>query len=274
MSTSNPLTKYYRQPKIYISLPSKGLNYPPGVLNGDYNNVPIFGMTGMDEIMMKTPDALFNGESSVKVIESCCPYITNARLMPSIDVDAVLIAIRIATYGNNMTVNAQCSKCNETNDYEFRLQGLLDYFSSQTFEGTVKISEEITVKIRPLNYEEMTAFSIENFKLQRMLYQVSQLAVEEQNKHVNELYAQLGMIQVNVFMSSIESVTTPDGVVTEKEHIKSWLQNTDKDVYQKIKSHLEENKKIWEIPKQPVKCVHCEHEDTLALTLDQSSFFG
>ena len=75
MSDSNPLQQYFRQPKIFISLPSKGLYYGAGSFQGDYNSVPIMAMTGMDEILMKTPDALFNGEATFKVIESCCPFI-------------------------------------------------------------------------------------------------------------------------------------------------------------------------------------------------------
>ena len=92
MNPNNPLQKYFRQPKVFISLPSKGLFYPEGALQGDHNNAPIFGMTGMDEIIFKTPDALFNGEATVKVVESCCPYIKDAKDMPSIDVDALLVA--------------------------------------------------------------------------------------------------------------------------------------------------------------------------------------
>jgi hypothetical protein len=59
-------------------------------------------MTTKDEITLKTPDALLNGQGVVNVIESCCPAIKDAWAMPSIDVDATLIAIRIASYGNQM----------------------------------------------------------------------------------------------------------------------------------------------------------------------------
>ena len=44
MQQVNPLQKYFRQPKIYVQLPSKGLYYPPGTLAGDYTNVPVFAM--------------------------------------------------------------------------------------------------------------------------------------------------------------------------------------------------------------------------------------
>ena len=71
---ANPLSGYYRQPKIYIRLPSGGEYYPEGALdvseNGDY---PVFAMTAKDELMLKTPDALLSGESTVEVIKSCVP---------------------------------------------------------------------------------------------------------------------------------------------------------------------------------------------------------
>jgi hypothetical protein len=33
----NPLTSFYRQPKIYVKLPSKGEFYPPGSLDVSAN---------------------------------------------------------------------------------------------------------------------------------------------------------------------------------------------------------------------------------------------
>ena len=99
----NPLAKHFRQPKLYIQFPSKGNFYPDGSLEetetGDY---PIFAMTAKDELTIKTPDALLNGQATVSVIQSCVPNIKNAWHVPSIDVDAILIAIRIATYGEKM----------------------------------------------------------------------------------------------------------------------------------------------------------------------------
>ena len=171
MSQSNPLQKFFRQAKVYITLPSKGLYYEPGALIGDYNNVPVFAMSGMDEIIMKTPDALFTGEATAKVIESCCPYIKNAKTMPSIDIDALLIAIRIATFGDIMSVSHRCPHCEAENDYDIELSKLLDYFNSLKFVNTITVSSALTIRIRPLQYEEMSYFSIENFKLQKTLFQ-------------------------------------------------------------------------------------------------------
>ena len=57
----NPLSQYFRQPVIYIKLPSNGKFYPPGTLDMPANNeLPVLPMTAIDEITYRTPDALFD----------------------------------------------------------------------------------------------------------------------------------------------------------------------------------------------------------------------
>lgn len=272
--SQNPLQKYFRQPKIYISLPSKGLYYPPNVLQGDYNNVPIFAMTGMDEIIMKTPDALFNGEATVKVIESCCPYIKDASLMPSIDVDSILIAIKIATFGDDLTIERTCSSCGASNTYDFGLSKFLDLLKNSMFNDEVKISDEIVVKLRPVNYKALTTLAIENFKLQKHLYQVIDLPEDESKPHIEEIYKNLANLELSLFLDSIESVNAGGVVVTDKKDIEEWLKNSDREVSNTIKKELEKNKEKWEIPAQKVLCTECNAENDVNIILDQSNFFG
>lgn len=270
----NPLQKYFRQPKIYISLPSKGLYYEPGAFQGDYNQVPIFAMTGMDEIISRTPDALFTGEATAKIIESCCPSIKKAKNMPSVDIEALMLAIRIATFGESMTVSKACKNCGTENDYDINLPNLVDYFSALSFVSSVKINDEITVKIRPLQYEEMSFFSIENFKLQKMLFQAAELSEDERQKTVDKIYNDLSDLQLRLFLTSIETVQLPDAVVENKPFIEDWLRNCDRSIYNLIKKKLEENKETWAVPKQPVKCGNCGTEDQVQLILDQATFFA
>ena len=102
VAQSNPLQKYFRQPKLYISLPSKGAFYPIGALEMPENKeVPVYAMTAKDELVFKTPDALLNGQATVEVIKSCIPAIKDPWNIPSIDLDTILVAIRMATYGEN-----------------------------------------------------------------------------------------------------------------------------------------------------------------------------
>ena len=65
----NPLRKYFRQPKVYITLPSRGKYYAEGVLDmPSTNELPVFAMTAKDELIIKTPDALLNGQATVEII--------------------------------------------------------------------------------------------------------------------------------------------------------------------------------------------------------------
>lgn len=271
---TNPLRKYYRQPKIFVALPSKGVYYSEGAFNGDSSNVPIFGMNGMDEILYKTPDALFSGEATIKVIESCCPYIKDAASMPTLDVDTLIIAIRIATFGEKITYNHTCPSCGTANDFEIDLRSILEYFSNLKYENIVEVGD-LKVTIRPLTYKELTQINIENFKLQKMLIQLDLIGDEEQKQaKVDEIYKKLADLQTELFITSIESVQIPDGVVNEKEFIADWVRNSERELYSKIKEKLEANKNSWEVPKQQVQCAACGTPDKLEINLDQSSFFG
>lgn len=253
--------------------------YPEGALVGDHSNAPVFSMTGMDEILFKTPDALFNGESTTKVIESCCPYIKDGSSVPSIDIDAILIAIRISTYGETLDINNICENCGHENSYEVNLTTILDYFNSQQYDRVIDF-DDLQIVIRPLTYKEITEFNVENFKLQKMLFQLGKSSLDERNDDSesrslqNEIYQKIAEIQVSLFIQSIESVNFEGNSVTDKALISEWLQNTEKDFFQKIKGKLEKNKEQWGIPKQHVMCENCSHETDIEITLDPSNFFG
>lgn len=274
MST-NPLQKYFRQPKLFISLPSKGLFYKEGTLAGDASNVPIFAMTGMDEIIMKTPDALFNGTSTIKLIESCCPYITDAASMPSLDVDALLVAIRMATFGEEMTISHTCSKCSTENEYSIKLPLVLEQYQNKTFKSQIEV-DGLTVNIRPLTYAEVSHFGVENFKLQKTLYQLNEAPEDQKQQYLDQIYQGLAETQVDLFLTCIESIQTPEELVTSKEFIKEWLTHSVSTSYKKIKACLDENKTNWQMPTMPVTCTNeeCGHVDSVEVVLDQSSFFG
>lgn len=271
---ANPLQKYFRQPKIYINLPSKGMYYPEGAFIGDHSSVPIFGMTGMDELIMKTPDALFSGEATVKLIESCCPYIKDGGSIPSLDIDTLLVAIRIATYGDKLTLTSKCSSCNSENDYEIKLNEVLEHYNEKNFNNQIKIGE-LTVNLKPLSYRDLSKINIENFKLQKMLAQVAsaEISEEDRRQYIDDIYKNLAKIQLEVLLLSIESITTEEDSVTDKEYIKEWLSNTISESYNLIKDRLEENKKEWSMPAREVKCVDCGHTNHIEFSLDQSNFF-
>lgn len=272
--TNNPLQQYFRQPKVFVSLPSQGIYSKPGTFRGSVENMPVFGMTGMDEIMLKTPDALLTGESTVKVLQSCCPNIVNPWEVSNLDIDALLVAIKIATSGNIIDVVQPCKECSEANEYEIDVSKFLDHFAQCKFNPTVVI-DSLTIKLHPLNYKQVTNFNLENFSLQKRLAQAFQIENEEEKqKVIASIYTDLGNMQTRILVESIEEVVTPSGAVTQKEFISEWLANSDKSVIDHLKAQIDSNNDAWKIPDSKVKCDSCGAENTLRIELDQSSFFG
>ena len=107
-NTPNPLSEYFRSPKLFVKLPTGGMFYDKDIVEyPESGELPVFPMTAKDEVMMKNPDALLNGEAVCSLISSCVPNVKNPRLMISNDVDTLLIAIQGATNGDDIEVSAE-----------------------------------------------------------------------------------------------------------------------------------------------------------------------
>lgn len=279
----NPLKKFFRQPKLYIRLPSSGNFYPPGSLEktetGEY---PIYAMTAKDEIAMKTPDALLNGQSTVDVLQSCVPNIKNAWLIPSIDVDALLVAIRLATYGDNIDVDVKIPNTDIEKTYTADLRLVLDKLLSAAFDPVVQVNDEITIHIRPLNYLEFTKNAIKTLEEQRIFNIVTDDKMDDETKIqlFNKSFKKLTDITVNMVGQCIDKIVTSDSEVSNPEFISEFLNNADKDFFVKIMKHLETQRTRFQF--EPYKIITTEEEQAagapkefeLPLTLDAASFFA
>jgi hypothetical protein len=272
----NPLSQWFRQPKIYIRLPSKGEFYPEGSLDKSANDeYAVYAMTAKDELMFKTPDALLSGQTTVEVVKSCIPAILDPWKMPSIDLDTALIAIRIATYGENMEVTANCPHCNHENEYDINLIGWLEKISQVNFETEVLL-DPLTIHIRPYTYKEVTDASLKTFEQQRIISIVNDEDMPDEVKvqKFNESFVKLTELTVDTMAKCVWKITTPNGETTDLTDIVEFIHNSPKEVFQKIADHIGEIKSRMSMGNQEVACNECEKEFSMPIELDQSSFFG
>ncbi len=271
--SNNPLQKYFRQPKIFIQLPSMGVYYDHGMVDGDIQRIPVYGMTGMDEILAKTPDALLTGESTVRIIASCCPAITDPWSLSSLDLEVVLVAIRIATYGESITISKKCDSCNTENDYDINLSQVIDYFKTVKYDFNIKY-KDLTIVLRPLTYKQSTDFAIKNFQLQQKFKQVS--VVEDpstQQGLLSGLYAEISSLQKEIYTFGIDCIENTDNKVTDKTFIKEFLDNCDKEVFDSIREKFNGNNKKSSMQPVTVVCSNCNTSQEVTVSLDQSDFF-
>jgi T4 bacteriophage base plate protein len=272
---NNPLKQYFRRPALYLSLPSKGQYYPPGALEMPENGeLAVYPMTAIDEITSKTPDALFNGNAIPDVIQSCIPGIKNPWAIPSIDMDAILIAIRTATSGNELEINSECPSCKEESKYNINLGFLLGSIKPGDYTNDMKLNELI-LKFKPLTYKEVNSGNMGQFVMQREIAALEAVTDEtERSKKSSEIMQKLTTMNIEIIANVIESISLPDQVVTNREHIGEFLGGCDKKTYEKVREHVLSLRESSTIKPQHIKCINCSHEYDQSLLLNVSDFFG
>lgn len=272
----SPLKKYRRQPKIYIELPSKGKFSPPNTLANDtWTDLAVFSMTASDEIGFKTPDALINGESTASSIKSCIPSVLNPWAVPTIDIDVILIAMRIASYGPGMNVLSKCPFCKTENAYNVELQPYLDHYNRLTYDNSFAM-DGFKFFVRPLSYKEWTDFQKRTVAIQRaMTLNAPKIADEdEKNKFIDKCIVQIQDTTAEMILTAVDAIEV-DGILEKnKKEIIDFLTQNDLVYFKAIKDHLEKVGETWQLPPRNVVCENCEKEHKIRLSLDQADFFA
>ena len=278
---SNPLQRYFRQPKIYITLPSGGEYWGDNLEMTETGEFPVYAMTAKDELSFKTPDALLNGQSTVDVIQSCVPNIKNAWRMPSIDLDAVLVAIRIATYGEKMDVETTVPVIEEERTYQLDLRRILDQLTAVEFENVLAV-DDLVIHLRPLTYQEFTRSALKTFEEQRLFSAMDNEEIGEEEKlaRFNTSFKKLTELNIQTLSDSIAKIEVGEETVQDPAFIREFLQKADSHFYNAVLDHIEKQKEKFNI--KPID-VPTEPEDqergapetySVPVVFDQSNFFG
>lgn len=272
---NNPLRQYFRRPAIYLTLPSGGKHYAAGTINiPESGELPVYPMTAIDEITSKTPDALFNGAAMTEIIKSCIPDILDPWSINSIDLDAVLIAIKSAAGGNEMTIDSQCPSCDELAEYGVNLVGILSQLKAGNYDTEFDINE-LSIKFRPLTYKEMNQASLGQFEMQRVFAAIAETTDEAtRGKQGQDALKRITELTMDVLSAAIEYIQTPTVKVTEKNFIIDFLRNCDKTMYAAVRDFNGGLKSQTEIKPLKITCIHCSHEYEQQFTLNTSDFFG
>ena len=273
---TNPLSQYFRQPSIYIQLPSQGKYYQAGSLTvPPTGELPVYPMTAIDEITYRTPDALYNGQATVNVIQSCVPDIKDAWAVPATDVDTLLIAIRIASYGHNMDFGTTCPACNDTSEQAIDLRNVLDSIRTADYNKSI-IAGDMEIFFKPLTYKHLNNNNQMQYENQKLLQMLPDAGIPEEEKMtaLSNALKKITDITVVALAQSISVVKTPLALVTEPEYIEEMLKNCDGKLFNRIRDFILELKASSEMQPLKLKCPACNHEYEQNITLDMASFFG
>lgn len=275
MIENNPLRQYFRRPALYLKLPSGGAGYPEGSLDMPENGeIPIYPMTAIDEITCRTPDALYNGTAVVEVMKSCVPNILDPWAVTNVDLDPLLIAVKIATNGSKLELDTNCNNCNESSKYDVDLTRILAGFSPANYDESLKIGE-LEIKLRPLSYTQLNKANEAQTQAQRMIVTITAMQDDEERNHqTSEALIKMNDLAIDIMSYSIEYIKTPEVSVEEREFIVDFLRNCDSMTFDKIKDTNTRLRQSSETKPLHFKCIHCQHEYDQPFTVNMSDFFG
>jgi len=274
---NNPLQQHFRHPSIFLQLPSKGKFWPDSAIDIPVSGeIPILSMTALDEIAVRTPDGLLNGESTVSIIQSCVPNIHDAWSIPVTDLDSILVAIQIASYGNDLEISTSCPSCNETSDFIVNLHEIADKIAMGNPDyDTPFVIGDVSVKLAPMTYRDLTdnnSIQFEERKIQQISFDDT-ISSDEKISLINESFKAISQLSIGAVAKSVISITIDNAVATNRDHIVEFLKNCDGMFYKKLRNHLANLKQLSEADPVNIVCPDCNHQYTLPLTLDMSNFF-
>jgi len=283
MEQPNPLSKYFRQPTLFVSLPSAGRWYNSETItysnnNNDEQEVAVYPYTAMDEIMMRSPDALLNGVAVTTTLKSCVPAFADPWEILTCDVDKLLVAMRVASYGQKMELNANCPHCNEELTYDANLAVLLDSFKPVEFHA-LQLSNGITIQFRPITYRLATKINTLRFNNERLSIQLRHEAEANPDTDQSAILEEIVKNSRNITHLSIafstEYIQTPDGnKVTKFENILEFVSNIPRELFSQIEkglTNITKNNKAFD--DFEIVCTACHKTFNSPFSFDQSDFF-
>ena len=261
--SNNPLKSHFRAPKLFTRLPSGGAFYSEGVVEmSTTGELEIYAMTSRDEVMMRNPDALLNGESVAQIITSCVPQVKKPRELLGADVDALMVAIQGATYGDEVTVQTPCPECGNTVIGAGSVQGSLATMREVPTDVKVE-TDGLTIELRPVTYETTIAAGVSNFQNARSMASIAQIEDDREKLHAfNNSYMKMAELNFLVILDSIYSISGTDEngeefIVTDRDNIREYMENCDSDVGKRV---TEQVNRLGEAGIDKTVTIQCQEE--------------
>lgn len=292
MSENNPLKNKMRVPKIYVRLPSAGKYNKIPVSFTSTGEIAVRAMTARDELLLRNPDALLNGDAVEKLITSCVPEIKDMRESPMNDIDLLLLAIKYATYGDQFKMVIKCPKCETENHNVSSIRSMIDSASDLPELNSITLDDGAELILRPYNFDCSNKTNLLDFENQKRfaMMQSSFKRIEDNDdateiteklirKEMSDLFKTMADFNLNIMIESIiqinimqEDVKTS---VSNREHISEYVWDLDPVSVEKIKNSLKDIMKFGVDKKIHMTCTNpeCKHEWDSEVGFDQSNFF-
>jgi len=255
----NPLLERVEMPGSTFQMPSRGLFYNNGELHDsvELGEVHVHPMSAYDEILMRTPDALFSGEAVNKVFQRCIPEVIKPKDLLAKDVDFLLVCLRQVTYGETMEISYKhdCEGA-KSNSYVMNITDSLQNTKKidPTTVGstyTVKLDNGQIVKLHPSKFQDV-------IKMYQEAKPGDDRTPEEE-------------LEMTVFI--IKSVIFSVDGITDENKIKEWIKKIPSSWLKHLSKTIEDASDFGPSFTFHAKCKDCDADIEIESPINPISFF-
>lgn len=257
---TNPLLQRVKLPGKIFQLPSRGIFYTNGELDSSVKNgeIHVHAMSAIDEINMKNPDMLFSGKAIEEVCKTCVSEIKIPKNLLARDVDAILLFLRLITYGNlfEIQIKHTCENAKEQT-YSINLEKLIGEMTyldptSSDEEYSLTLPNGQVVKFQPARYYHVIE-----------LLQATESKTEYSAKD----------IQDHIMKNLLNLIINVDGI-TDKKNIEEWLRIIEVKYMNQIAKRIESLNKWGPKTETKIICRDCKTEMDVDIPINPINFFS
>lgn len=275
----NPLTNYFRTPGIHISLPTRG-KYNKGIDTSMTGEIPILPLTTSDELYVNNPDSLLNGSAVEQIVHSCAPSIKIApRKLAMADIDVIMLASKLVTYGDELKLDASCPKCSTPISFSLSIRDILASAKEFPDESIVKMGNGLIFYLKPYDLEASTKIQMAEFNESALLRSLTDpdMELSEKTKLLQPSLNRMVHSLIDVLCDGIEKIVIEETKeeVTEARFINELIKEAPASLSSVIQKKQDEFKE-YGIPKTTeVTCKNekCNHKWDARIIYDPSTFF-
>lgn len=263
----NPLLDFARKVECSVKIPSNGGWYDDdNITFNAINEIDIKPMLPNDEMTIVNPETLISGDSIIEIIKSCCPGINNPSELYYPDVNAILLGIKKATYGDELTQQYICPVCwSKKNDVISKelVRLIKEKYPNGDVELSVEESQELEKIAEENTKEEITLMERRNEIC---------ITPQELKCSIEKILADMtflpkdGIVELK---NGLKVYTTPYRCIDKIKFINKQIK------YQKIAKYLQDNaqkfKNTYELTNEyvdAIKGISDMYKDVTEITID------
>lgn len=307
--THNPLLEFARRPEFSIKLPTQGNWYEDGVIEYSINNeVQVYPMIPKDEIMLTNPDALLTGEANLNLIKSCVPQVKQPEKLLYPDANVLFLAIRKATYGDELPVDVMCPNCqqmiidigdteqvkekekngelnSQTQEFVFSCNEMLQGITMLDEYYTIDLDNGLKIYISPTELGMKMEYNLLTFNRQKIIQQHKAHNLLDENltpenrslilADITLSYLKMNEIGNKLIANSIKKIELPDGsFIIDKDYILEFISQTNSSTVNMLNEKIKELNEVGLPSTLEYECPCCHHVwETIFYGYNQSDFF-